>query len=73
MRTGRASGGGWRGSEVLAGASVLLTVLGVLLHVQNRSVGGTERFFDPVMPAAALAFPATGAFIAARRPAHPLG
>ncbi|HEV2768452.1 MAG TPA: GAF domain-containing sensor histidine kinase [Acidimicrobiales bacterium] len=72
MRTARPSGGGWRGSAVLAAVSVALTVLGLVLHVHNRSVGGTERFFDPVMPVAALAFPATGAFIAARRPALPL-
>lgn len=49
-------------------ASVVLTVLGILLHLENRSVGGSARFFDPVMPAVAVAFPATGAFIASRRP-----
>ena len=52
---------------------MVLTTAGILLHLQNRGLTGTERFFDPVMPVAAVAFPATGAFITARRPAHPLG
>jgi two-component system NarL family sensor kinase len=73
MGAPRASGRRWQGTVLLVGAPLVLTVLGLLLHVQNRSVGGTERFFDPVMPVAAVAFPATGAFIDARRPAHPLG
>lgn len=73
MRTARASGGGWQSLAVLAGVSMVLTVLGLILHVHSRSVAGTERFFDPVMPIAALAFPATGAFIATRRPGQPLG
>lgn len=48
-------------------ASVVLTVLGVMLFVENRGAAGTNRFFDPVMPVAAVAFAATGAFVTARR------
>ena len=48
--------------------SLIFTVLGILLLIQNRGAGGTNRFIDPVMPVAAVAFPATGAFITARRP-----
>ncbi|HVL04011.1 MAG TPA: histidine kinase [Acidimicrobiales bacterium] len=58
---------------LLLGISMVLTIAGALLHLQNRGLTGTERFFDPVMPVAAVAFPATGAFITAHRPAFPLG
>lgn len=73
LRSAAVDGAGRHGPALLFVASAALTVLGLLLHLENRSVAGTERFFDPVMPAAALAFPATGAFVAARRPGHPLG
>ena len=48
--------------------AVVATVLGLVLFWENRGVGGTNRFFDPVMPVAAVAFPAAGAFLTSRRP-----
>ncbi|MDQ4068984.1 MAG: hypothetical protein M3203_05870, partial [Actinomycetota bacterium] len=50
---------------LLAAAS---TVLGILLFADNRSLGGTNRFFDPVMPVVAVSFTAAGAFLTSRRP-----
>ena len=44
-----------------------LVALGLLLHLRNRAVPGAEQFFDPVLPAVAIAFPLVGAFIASRR------
>lgn len=73
MRRAVPSNRGWQWPGLLFGMSLLLTALGLVLHVQNRGVAGTGRFFDPVMPAAAVAFPALGAFVAVRRPGHPLG
>jgi len=47
---------------------VILTMLGIVLLMDNRGITGTNRYFDPVMPVAAVAFTAAGTFIAARRP-----
>jgi len=55
------------------GASGVLTVLGLSLYLQNRTVPGTGQFFDPVMPGVALGFPGIGALIVSRRPRQPLG
>ena len=73
MRSARLVGRGWSGPGLLFSLSLVLTTLGLVLHAQNRGVVGTERFFDPVLPAAALGFPALGGFVAARRRGDPLG
>jgi two-component system, NarL family, sensor kinase len=52
---------------------VTLTELGILLYLENRGVGGTNRFFDPVLPVAAVAFPAAGVFLVSRRPEVRMG
>jgi two-component system NarL family sensor kinase len=57
---------------LIFGASVALNALGLVLHLQNRTVPGTEQFFDPVLPGVALAFPLVGAFVAVRRPRSPV-
>ena len=49
------------------------TVLGLMLFWENRVVGGSNRFFDPVMPVTAVAFPAAGAFLTTRRPGLRVG
>ncbi|HVM01643.1 MAG TPA: histidine kinase [Acidimicrobiales bacterium] len=54
-------------------ASAAATVSGLVFYVENRRVAGTGQFFDPVMPAVAVAFPALGAFIVSRRPANVVG
>lgn len=53
--------------------SAAATVAGLVFALENRRVPGTSHFFDPVMPAVALAFPGAGALIASRRPANPVG
>lgn len=58
---------------LVCAASVVVTALGALLHVLNRGTPNTRHFFDPVMPAVALAFPALGAFVVSRRPRNPVG
>lgn len=62
-----------RGPWVICAASAAATVAGLVFYVENRRVPGTGQFFDPVMPAIALAFPVLGAFIASRRPANVVG
>lgn len=54
-------------------ASTVLTVLGLLLYLQNRVAPGTSQFFDPVGPLVALTAPALGAVLASRRPSDPVG
>lgn len=54
-------------------ASAVATVSGLVFYVENRQVAGTGQFFDPVMPAIAVAFPILGAFIVSRRPANVVG
>ncbi|PLS75479.1 MAG: hypothetical protein CYG61_07070 [Actinobacteria bacterium] len=54
-------------------AAVVLTAFGALLHLLNRTAPNTHQFFDPVMPGAALAFPALGAFVVSRRPRNAVG
>ena len=61
------------GASVVCGASVTFTVLGLMLHLENRPTPGTERFFDPVMPAVAVAFPVVGAFIVSQRSGNVVG
>ena len=46
--------------------AIVLVALGVTLYLQNRHTPGTGRFFDPVLPAMALTFPATAALVASR-------
>ena len=46
--------------------TIVLVALGVTLYLQNRHTPGTARFFDPVLPAMALTFPATAALLASR-------
>lgn len=58
---------------LICAVSVVLTVVGLVFHIQNRSVPGAEQFFDPVMPGVALTFPVVGAFIASHRPRNPVG
>lgn len=53
--------------------AVTSTVIGLLLFLDNRAVGGANRSFDPVMPVTAIAFPAAGAFITSRRPEARVG
>ncbi len=48
-------------------------VLGSVLFLENRRVPGTGRFFDPVMPAVGLVYPAVGAFILSRLPSNRIG
>ncbi|HEV8115062.1 MAG TPA: hypothetical protein VGP53_02405, partial [Acidimicrobiales bacterium] len=52
--------------------SVVCVALGLTLFVRNRQAPGTEQFFDPVLPALALAFPLAGALLASRRRRYPL-
>ncbi len=66
--------GGWlaRLPHVVLAWSVVCVALGLTLFVRNRQAPGTERFFDPVLPALALAFPLAGALLASRRRRYPL-
>lgn len=57
----------------VCGAGVVFTSLGVLLHLLNRGTPNTQQFFDPVIPAMSLAFPALGAFIVSRQPRNATG
>lgn len=58
---------------VVCATSAAFTVLGAVFYLQNRTVPGAEQFFDPVMPAVALAFPLLGAFVASQRPRNAIG
>ncbi|MBW3615599.1 MAG: GAF domain-containing sensor histidine kinase [Actinobacteria bacterium] len=51
----------------------MLVVAGLALYLKNRPIPGADQFFDPVLPAMAIAFPLVGAMIAARRPRQPIG
>lgn len=70
-----------RWSEALAGAwpwalcwaSLILVTLGVVLHLHNRSVPANDQFFDPVLPALAVAFPPVGALMVSKQPRSAVG
>lgn len=59
----------WAVSAVAA----LLVAVALAFHLQNRKVPGGEQFFDPVLPALALAYPLIGALLAVHRPRNPIG
>lgn len=68
----RREGRGWallRGTWpwALCWSSLALVVLGVVLHLHNRSVPGNDQFFDPVLPALAVALAPVGCLIVSRR------
>lgn len=58
---------------LLFAASVVLTAFGILLHLLNRGTPSTRLFFDPVLPAVALAYTGLGAFIVSRRARSSVG
>lgn len=62
-----------RAPSLICAGSGAATVLGLVLFLQNRRVPGTDQFFDPIMPAIALAFPPLGVVITSRRHWHPVG
>ncbi len=62
-----------RAPWLMCGVSSLLAVAGVVLFTKNRTVPGADQFFDPVLPAIAIAFPLVGAIIAVRRPIQRIG
>ena len=59
-------------SQAVLAWSVVCVALGLTLFVRNRQAPGTEQFFDPVLPALALAFPLAGALVASRRRRNPV-
>ncbi len=61
------------GPWLICATSGAITVVGLVLFLQNRRVPGTDQFFDPIMPAVGLAFPPMGMLINSRWPRHPIG
>ncbi len=52
---------------ITCAGSIVCVALGLTLYVHNRQTSGAGQFFDPVLPAIALTFPAAGALVAAGR------
>ncbi len=50
----------------------MCVVLGLTLYLHNRQTPGTGQFFDPVLPALAVTFPAAGALAASGRGRNPV-
>lgn len=56
----------------ICGGSIVCVALGLTLYMHNRQTPGAGQFFDPVLPAIALTFSATGALVTGGRRLNPL-